>query len=153
MNSDAIVLAADAVANADFLLSTTTTSNDTLTIDLTGSIVASLWIDAGDGDDTIDVQTSISATIYGGFGDDTIIGGSGNDTIIGGLGDDTIRGGAGNDLFIWNDGDGADDIDGGADTDTFIFNGAVGNDVLRFSAASVASGQPGDGTLPAQNSS
>ena len=63
-------------------------------------------IDAGDGNDFVNVSGTIDATILGGAGDDYLIGspladfidgGSGNDVLLGDAGDDTLYGGDGND--------------------------------------------------------
>jgi uncharacterized protein YkwD len=75
------------------------------------------------GDDTIDLRgrahdpLRVSATVWGGDGNDTIWGGAGNDKLYGGAGNDVIHGGAGKDL-----------IDGGAGNDRLI--AGTGNDVL-----------------------
>ena len=57
-NSDTITLAADAVANANFVLSTTNTAGDTLTMDVTGSPISDLQINGGAGDDTLTIDLS-----------------------------------------------------------------------------------------------
>jgi hypothetical protein len=88
----------------------------------------------GDGDDNI-VGTPLADNIYGGrgndtifglAGDDTIYGEDGNDVATGGLGNDRFFGGDGSDLFIWNQGDGSDLIEGdGGGADVVRFNGAT----------------------------
>src|SRR6185295_12583160 len=58
------------------------------------------YIDAGDGDDTIEIlaepfvdqKTPAWFNMYGGAGDDTIIAGRGHDSLDGGAGDDTLIG-------------------------------------------------------------
>lgn len=137
-NGDEITLAGDAVANADFVLSTTTSPNDTLTIDLLGSSVATAVINGNDGNDTIDASleggvVSSFVDINGGSDDDTLIGtefddfitgGTGDDTLIGGPGNDQLLGGDNDDLFVWNNGDGSDIIDGDDGFDEVIVNGS-----------------------------
>lgn len=54
------------------------------------SQIASIQIDADDGDDLL----------IGGSGNDTIKGGAGNDTILGGFGDDDLSGGDGDDTIV-----------------------------------------------------
>jgi Ca2+-binding RTX toxin-like protein len=94
-------------------------------------------IDAGPGDDRIEVDEAITSkvTIYGGQGDDTIYGGGGQDKIYGGDDDDTIFGRGGNDSL--NGGRGDDTVDGGAGRD--FISGYTGADIL--------SGGPGDDIL------
>ncbi len=68
-------------------------------------------VDAGDGNDTIILEDSVTkdAFISGGRGNDTITGGSGNDVIKGNAGNDIINGGArGKDVILG--GDGADQL-------------------------------------------
>ena len=94
-------------------------------------------IDAGLGDDTVTVDSSITIPAYltGGAGDDTLIGGSGNDVLRGGSGADRLEGKGGADqLFgeLNNDtllgGDGNDRLDGG-NNDDFLWGGS-GDDIL-----------------------
>lgn len=120
---DAIVLGGDAIGNADFALSQTTTPDDTLQIDvgstaidefiaslgdmndmftvsgLTG--VASLSIGGDEGNDTLNTSAiSADVTLIGGSGDDQLTGGSGNDRLVGGFGADELNGGDGDDSLI-----------------------------------------------------
>lgn len=108
------------------------------------------FVDAGAGDDLVDLSDAFDAEIHGGSGDDiligspfadTIFGGDGNDTIIGGDGNDYLDGGRGQDSIrgdggsdnifggddsdeiIWNDGDGSDTVEGGQGNDLLIVNG------------------------------
>lgn len=90
--------------------------------------VKKLVIDAGAGDDTVEVRAGVAvpATILGGDGNDTLTGGDGADTLRGGAGDDRLDGGAGTDRLYGDAGndrlrgrDGfADYLDGGAGTDS-----------------------------------
>src|SRR6478609_8832558 len=73
--------------------------NDTITVD--PNVTISVWLDGGNGNDTL----------QGGSGNDVILGGAGNDTIYGGAGNDKIFGGGGNDLVDAGDGD--DGVTGG----------------------------------------
>ena len=63
------------------------------------------------------VDSTKSALLYGGAGDDVIVGGAGNDRIYGGSGYYELNGGPGNDLI---------EGDGGRD----VINGGPGNDSL-----------------------
>lgn len=125
-------------------------------------------VDAGEGNDVVNVSTMQDATIYGGDGDDTltgspladlIFGGAGNDTISGlagidtiygddgndvitaGTGDDKIFGGSGSDRNIWNNGDNSDVFEGDEGVDVQIINGSVtagDNFVLRTKTGDAA---------------
>ncbi len=77
------------------------------------------------GNDDVSLGDSIltSATIEGGFGDDTILGGHGNDTITDSRGNDLLDGGAGNDFLSNNEGELLHSPD--------TLNGGIGNDTLR----------------------
>lgn len=76
-----------------------------------------VWVDAGDGDDTV----------LGGAGNDTLLGGNGNDVLLGLAGNDILGGGDGADFILG--GEGQDRIDGGNDND--YLHGDGGNDVLQ----------------------
>ncbi|MFO1037183.1 MAG: calcium-binding protein [Geminicoccaceae bacterium] len=100
------------------------------------------FIDAGDGNDIVDLTSSTLpdystfVTIFGNNGDDTIWSGSGNDFLRGGAdndflwggaGNDDIRGGTGNDKLYGFTGDdilecdlGTDRLSGGAGNDKFV---------------------------------
>lgn len=88
----------------------------------------SLSILAGDGNDLIEISTSIDIVAYldGGLGNDSLVGGSGADTITGGAGKNTLNGAAGNDRV--NGSGGRDLIFGGAGDDRLYGNG--GNDTI-----------------------
>jgi len=113
--------------------------NDTVNMSLTQDAV----IFGGDGDDVI-VGTPLADFIDGGRGDDTIFGlggddviygGQGNDTIIGGAGFDRMFGGDGSDTLIWNPGDGSDLVEGGSDeADVLVFNGSDAAEVFHIFA-------------------
>ena len=109
---------------------------------LTGLTIAKT-IDAGAGNDTINLAAAVDANILGGPGDDTIVGspaadfidgGDGNDTITGGPGADTMVGGAGSDKLIWNPGDGSDVVEGGSGTDELVFNGSAATEIFGVTA-------------------
>jgi Ca2+-binding RTX toxin-like protein len=122
------------------------------------SLTVGIVVNAGDGDDSVDVSATITrpATLNGGTGADTLFGGGGNDsintgadaigdyadgrggndTINGGLGDDVIFGSAGNDVINAGDGvnvayggDGNDSITGGSDADYLV--GGNGKDTIN----------------------
>ncbi len=125
-NGDEISLQGDAAANANFVLSTTSTVNDTLTIDLGVVTINDFVSMLGDLDDvyTFTGITGVGSVLVSGeAGADivdgsavsqslTLIGGAGNDTLTGGSGDDVLAGGGGSDV-----------IDGGAGIDTNSFQG------------------------------
>ena len=117
------------------------------TVDRTG--VTSITLDAGRGDDSVNIDetngrfTDTPTTIDGGSGDDRIAGGSGNETLIGGRGKDSLDGnrgadtaymGGGDDTFIWDPGDGSDVVEGQSGYDTLLFNGAPGAEQVDISA-------------------
>ena len=81
-----------------------------------GSTIAGAYVDAGDGDDTVN----------GSAGDDVLIGGAGKDRLFGNDGNDTLLGGGGNDYLLG--GAGKDDLFGNGGVDTL--SGAGGNDRL-----------------------
>jgi hypothetical protein len=100
-------------------------------------------VDAGAGDDVVEMRVSLPATligsagndrltgngradlISGGAGDDTVDAGGGNDTLEGLAGNDNLTGSAGTDLILG--GDGADQIWGGSGADTI--RAGAGNDL------------------------
>lgn len=88
------------------------------------SRVAKITINGGDGDDTIDCQSSRPTTVYGGVGDDTISTGAGADFVSGGIGNDIIHTNGGDDRI--DGGDGNDAISAGAGKD-FVLGGAGGD--------------------------
>jgi hypothetical protein len=79
-----------------------------------------LVVDARGGNDRVALGDAIlvSATIFGGSGDDFITGGGAGDTIFGGLGKDYIVGGGGDDLLDGGDGD--DWLIGGFGVDVLV---------------------------------
>src|SRR5439155_22875777 len=92
------------------------------TIDVTGvdasldfSSLASLTVNAGAGNDTVEGSDTFGDVLNGGTGNDKICGGGGDDKITGGGGNDTLSGDAGNDTIRGQAGD--DLIDGGDDDD------------------------------------
>lgn len=86
-------------------------------LDVALAAVEDVFVDGGDGDDTIWAAGStatgaaftVNLTATGGDGDgdgkDTLLGGAGNDTLKGNAGNDTLRGAAGNDRLIGGPGD------------------------------------------------
>lgn len=130
---------------------------------LPGGLVTSIEVDAGGGDDIVEIKTygellhrpPLSATVYGGAGNDRITGGSGRDFLYGSYepgreflvmvndddiingkgGDDFISGGFGSDYLVGGLGNdelagrrGADFLFGDAGVDTLW--GDAGNDIL-----------------------
>ena len=106
------------------------------TLNLPSNASVNLTIEAGDGNDNVNVSAPSFAgqpVINGGGGDDIILGtplvdaidgGEGNDRITAFRGNEPIAGGNGNDVIIWNNGDGNDTNNGGAGIDeTLITQG------------------------------
>ena len=89
-----------------------------------------LHIEGLGGGDTITVDPAITFPVWveGGDGNDSITGGAGRDLIDGGAGTDTLIGGAGSDIM--SGGDAADTLRGGAGNDST--NGGPGNDTYSF---------------------
>ena len=97
------------VVNADTLVEA---ENQTVNIDGTDDFTASIAVNLGAGNDTVNVIDTTGAdpiTVDLGDGDDSFdgTGGDGAVTVNGGAGDDTLLGGGGDDTL--NGGDGADD--------------------------------------------
>ena len=81
---------------------------------------AAVVVQAADQNDRVNIAGALSATVFGGTGDDRLTGSAaadalhgqdGNDTLTGARGDDDLLGGIGNDFL--DGGQGADDFDGG----------------------------------------
>jgi Ca2+-binding RTX toxin-like protein len=109
------------------------------------SVVASIRIDGGDGNDAVTMGTGVPGTfVFGGDGNDTLRGGDGNDTLTGGGGRDLIFGGAGNDRLNGNGGN--DTLCGDSGNDRIY--GGNGNDSLYGgSGADRLYGEAGDDYL------
>ncbi len=132
-------------ASLEYLNIDTFGGDDNVT--LTGLAIAKT-IDAGAGNDLVNLSAAVDATIFGGLGDDTLIGspaadliygGSGNDILIGGGGVDQEYGEDGNDQFgdlslAGNgvaDDPGADFLNGGDGADTFVWEPGDGSDAVQ----------------------
>jgi serralysin len=83
----------------------------------------------GGGDDFLTAGW-LSATLYGGAGNDMILGGQASDALMGGIGGDELRGYAGDDRLTGGDGD---DILLGGDGDDII-EGGIGNNLISGGA-------------------
>jgi len=123
--NDVITLQADGSGNVTATLNGVTSQPFTL------SSVTLIDVEAGAGNDSVTVESSMPATlgvsVQGGPGDDTIMGGPGNDTLGGGAGNDSIAGGPGDDSIKGGQGD--DVLAGGKGNDTLF--GSLGNDTMR----------------------
>ena len=115
-----------------------------------------LIIDAGDGDDVVQVLDNISADLHimGGKGDDKIYGGAGNDYIVDDYGHNTIRAGAGDDIIkmagLGKRGffEAADDILHGQWDITNTVYGGDGNDTIYAGKSrDTIFGEDGDDTI------
>ncbi|ABA03800.1 hemolysin-type calcium-binding region [Nitrobacter winogradskyi Nb-255] len=97
-----------------------------------------VFVAAGKGHDTINLNDSGNDTVYGGSGNDVIRASEGDNLLFGGAGNDSIYGGAGNDT-----------LDGGAGNDLLVSGGAraagVGGDARIASADDSAFGAAGRG--------
>jgi Ca2+-binding RTX toxin-like protein len=91
-------------------------------------LVAGFEVNAGEGDDTVSVASTIEVpvTMRGGSGRDSLVGGSGPDKLIGGEGNDKLAGRGGDDLIFG--GFGNDELLGGAGND--VLRGGSGHDTL-----------------------
>jgi len=90
--------------------------------------VTKIVVNAGDGNDSVDLsRLYLNATANGGYGDDTLIGTAGDDVLNGEGGNDVLDGGLGNDNLLG--GDGNDTLTGGAGVD--VFHGEAGTDTLN----------------------
>ena len=123
-----------ALAPASSLVINGNSGNNSIQVnssDLT--FTAGLTVNAGDGNDTVNLTGwALPSTIIGGNGDDTITGGSGNDSIDGGAGNDSISSGLGNDTILGGFGDDTIVLGGGND----LANGGDGNDSISTSVTS-----------------
>ena len=104
--------------------SSLTLSSTTQGVDSTARIVNLEVINAGDGNDIVDLTSSNyilanAIEINGEAGNDILWGSNGNDTIDGGTGDDSIFGGAGSDTLT-----------GGTGADIFQFTATAGSNVI-----------------------
>jgi hypothetical protein len=92
--------------------------------------VKKIGVDAGEGNDMINLSAiSLPSSVDGKGGNDTILGGGGSDTLHGGLGNDSIVGGFGADSLFGDDGDDTlDAADGTADPKV---DGGNGNDTIK----------------------
>ena len=92
--------------------------------------VAKVFVDAGAGDDVVDLGAlSVGAEVRGGTGDDTIAGGSGDDLLYGDSGRDYLTDGRGHDVLAG--GSGSDVLRARRGPDTLL--GGNGNDRLLAS--------------------
>ena len=118
----------------DFDPSSGCTPDSTTSVKCTGDI-ARIVVDLGDGDDLVQIDGALPATIDGGDGNDSLGGGNGSDHLRGGAGADALEGGSGDDTL--DGGAGVDTLNGGTGDDALHggdaddkLNGGVGNDSL-----------------------
>ena len=147
--SDAIVVSMDAATNE--VLVNDQAVDDTEGGTVTADELTSVTVEAGPGDDVVDLSDldpgtfpdliGTDVSISGGEGADLITGSGLDDLIDGDAGNDTINGGDGDDKLNGSGGD--DEMLGGANNDTL--NGGGGSDFL--------SGEDGDDVVRGQGSS
>jgi Ca2+-binding RTX toxin-like protein len=111
-------------------------------------------VDAGAGDDVVEMKIGLPATIVGGKGNDSLTGGGRADLISGGAGDDDVHGGSGNDTLEGLAGSdhlnghaGADLVLGGADMDIGLFGGSGDDTIHAGAGGGVCRGQDGNDLL------
>ena len=131
------------------------TSGDSITFaaDLLAANLASMSVNGGLGNDTIDASavTSLGVSLNGGSGDDTLVTGGGDDLVDGGTGTDTVRQTADGTQTLTADtlltGNGTDTLAGMERAD--LIGGAGGDtiSVAGFSGQATLSGQGGNDTL------
>ncbi len=108
------------------------------------STVTALELNAGDGDDTLEVEAAKPVTVRGGDGFDTVtMTGTGPATLIGDRGNDTLTSGSGGATF--NGGDGDDLITGGTGPDTLDYS-QRSDAMTVFLTTGTASGDAARGT-------
>ena len=90
------------------------------------SLLSSVQVSGGDGDDRITGSPDLVNVLNGQNGADTLLGFAANDSLTGGDGADSLSGGLGNDCLLG--GDGADTLSGEAGLDTL--EGGNGADLL-----------------------
>ncbi len=136
-------------AAVDRMVLRTLGGNDIIDLDLTSPTLAKT-IDAGAGNDMVNLTGSVDADIFGGLGDDILIGspaadnifgGPGNDTLIGAGGADSLYGEEGNDRFgdagtgnAVADDPGNDRFFGGPGSDIFVWDPGDGSDTIEGGA-------------------
>src|SRR4051812_34352417 len=114
------------VANTAAITAFGLDGNDVITMNETNGALVSASLFGGAGNDTITGGSagdqlfgeSGNDTLSGKGGNDFLFGGAGNDVLTGGAGDDQMFGQAGDDRMIWNPGDGTDLMEGGDGDDT-----------------------------------
>ncbi len=108
--------------------------------------VIKIVVDAGAGNDSVLLNTSVNGTLNGEDGNDVLTGGSGNDVLNGGAGDDVLDGGDGNDALLG--GTGNDALTGGPGVD--VMKGEEGDDVINANdgiSDSLVDGGPGNDAI------
>jgi RTX calcium-binding nonapeptide repeat (4 copies) len=98
--------------------------SDTLTAGFGLAALTRLFLDGGNGDDTL----------LGGDGADILLGGAGFDFLEGNNDDDTAFGGSHGDTFRWDPGDDNDVFEGQAGADVLDFNGSATSEGFQLFA-------------------
>jgi Ca2+-binding RTX toxin-like protein len=131
----------------DTLLGTSGSDAILLDVDRSRRLRDIEMIDAGGGDDVVDLTSRRYAygdvTIEGGSGNDTLWSSSGRDWLFGESGNDDLHGGAGDDYL--HGGSGRDELRGGRGQD--ILQGGDHDDELRDSGRSLLDGGSGNDLL------
>ncbi len=124
--------------------------NDNIDLNLTATPLAK-FVDAGDGNDIVDMLGSVDADIFGGIGNDTLTGSPAADNIFGGPGNDVLIGAGGGDFLYGEEGDdllgnptaaangvaddaGNDQFFGGPGSDRFVWEPGDGSDLIEGGA-------------------
>ena len=124
-----------------------------VTATFTASSVRSIVVNAGGGDDTVDLTAvSVPTKVSGGTGNDSLIGGSGNDTLVGDAGNDVLTGNAGNDSL--DGGAGLDLVSEAANANFVMTNSQLtgaGTDQLKSIELARLAGGGGNNSINASN--
>ncbi|HXV07901.1 MAG TPA: putative Ig domain-containing protein [Burkholderiales bacterium] len=131
----------------DTLLGTSGADAILLDVDRSRRLSGIEMIDAGDGDDVVDLTSRRfdygDVTIEGGSGNDTLWSSSGDDLLYGESGNDNLHGGAGDDYLYG--GSGRDELRGGRGLD--LLQGGSGDDELRDGGRGMLHGGSGNDLL------
>ena len=125
------------------------TTNEDVTFSLSGAGTGGFKgvVVTNGGDDIIELNSTLGATVSSGDGNDSVTTGSGNDSVLAGSGDDSVNTGAGNDTVSTGSGD--DSVNTGIGNDSVLVGSGddsvdtgAGTDIVKL-----ADGFSGDAQL------